>query len=151
LGRGSLTPRSTLFLSEASVDVAICSAEPASLRKSMMLRFCSQEAENRESNWIGHRRLTYSAIRWSAIARGAVLHGLSISNVSENMAFTVSARVARASYGIVYEPKFDETRHTRADKKWCEIHRHYVARNQMKWFLKTVCMITMTTRATWRG
>ncbi|KAG9257923.1 uncharacterized protein F5Z01DRAFT_692804 [Emericellopsis atlantica] len=73
---------------------------------------------------------------WSAIARGAVFHGLSISNISADMTFTVRARIARASYGVVYQPYFDEKRHSSADKIWSDEECAYMAKEQMKWFLR---------------
>ncbi|RTE70985.1 hypothetical protein BHE90_014613 [Fusarium euwallaceae] len=73
---------------------------------------------------------------WTAICRGAVVHGLSRHNLCPQLGIRVEARIARMSYGICYTQPFDSSRHQQGDKFWSEKRYEYMAAHQMKWFLK---------------
>ncbi|KAL4730385.1 hypothetical protein ACLX1H_002419 [Fusarium chlamydosporum] len=71
---------------------------------------------------------------WTAICRGAVVHGTAIFNPSS---IKVDTRIARSSYGTAFIEKFDrKKKHRLADKVWLEEENDYFADNQMKWFLR---------------
>ncbi|KAF6790673.1 Hsp70 family chaperone [Colletotrichum sojae] len=56
---------------------------------------------------------------WTAISRGAVIHGLTTRSLSPGLSVAVKSRISRLSYGILAHTFFDETRHLLADKSWC--------------------------------
>ncbi|KAL6358276.1 hypothetical protein LRP88_08459 [Fusarium phalaenopsidis] len=73
---------------------------------------------------------------WTAICRGAVVHGLSRHNVCPQLGIKVEARIARMSYGVSCHDKFDRSKHREEDKVWAEDRYEYRADNQIRWFLK---------------
>ncbi|KAF5667436.1 Hsp70 chaperone protein [Fusarium denticulatum] len=73
---------------------------------------------------------------WSAICRGAVVHGITNHGLSATLGVTVGARVARNSYGVMFGTKFDPQKHRQCDKRWSEVHQEWRAENQMQWFLQ---------------
>ncbi|RKK72783.1 hypothetical protein BFJ69_g9876 [Fusarium oxysporum] len=72
---------------------------------------------------------------WSAICRGAVVHGITNHGLSATLGVTVGARVARNSYGVMFHTDFDPQKHQLSDKYWSEEHQKWRASNQMQWFL----------------
>ncbi|KAF5638257.1 mitochondrial-type heat shock 70 [Fusarium tjaetaba] len=73
---------------------------------------------------------------WSAICRGAVVHGITHHGLSATLGVTVGARVARNSYGVMFDTQFDSQKHHRSDKCWSEEEQEWQATNQMQWFLR---------------
>ncbi|KAF5263244.1 hypothetical protein FOXYS1_6008 [Fusarium oxysporum] len=73
---------------------------------------------------------------WSAICRGAVVHGITNHGLSATLGVTVGARVARYSYGVRFHTDFDPQKHQLSDKYWSEERQKWRARNQMQWFLR---------------
>ncbi|KAF5601485.1 mitochondrial-type heat shock 70 [Fusarium subglutinans] len=73
---------------------------------------------------------------WSAICRGAVVHGITNHGLSATLGVTVGARVARNSYGVRFGCKFDPQKHRQCDKHWSEQRQEWRAGNQMEWFLR---------------
>ncbi|KAI8691181.1 hypothetical protein NCS56_00109900 [Fusarium sp. Ph1] len=73
---------------------------------------------------------------WTAICRGAVVHGLSRHNLCPQLGIKVEARIARMSYGVSCHDKFDRSKHREEDKVWAEDRYEYRADNQIRWFLK---------------
>ncbi|KAH7218836.1 hypothetical protein DER44DRAFT_835744 [Fusarium oxysporum] len=73
---------------------------------------------------------------WSAICRGAVVHGITNHGLSATLGVTVGARVARNSYGVMFHTGFDPQKHRLSDKYWSEEHQKWRASNQMQWFLR---------------
>ncbi|RPB21395.1 hypothetical protein L211DRAFT_870077 [Terfezia boudieri ATCC MYA-4762] len=69
----------------------------------------------------------------SAVCRGATLWGL-----EQNHATTFLSRIARSSYGIVYQVPWDPTNpnHHPSDKHWDSAESKWKARGQMTWLLK---------------
>ncbi|KAF5561106.1 mitochondrial-type heat shock 70 [Fusarium napiforme] len=73
---------------------------------------------------------------WSAICRGAVVHGITNHGLSATLGVTVGARVARNSYGVSFRTDFDPQKHRQSDKVWSEERQEWRAENQMQWFLR---------------
>ncbi|RKL33579.1 hypothetical protein BFJ72_g9803 [Fusarium proliferatum] len=73
---------------------------------------------------------------WTAICRGAVVHGITNYGLSATLGVTVGARVARNSYGVMFSTEFDPQKHQRSDKYWSEDRQEWRASNQMEWFLR---------------
>ncbi|KAF8437045.1 hypothetical protein BGX38DRAFT_1274180 [Terfezia claveryi] len=69
----------------------------------------------------------------SAVCRGATLWGL-----EQNHATSFLSRIARSSYGIVYQEPWDPTNpnHQPSDKHWDSAKSQWRARGQMTWLLK---------------
>ncbi|OLN95475.1 Heat shock 70 kDa protein 12B [Colletotrichum chlorophyti] len=84
----------------------------------------------------------------TAICRGAVykgfLDGLGVAEgnlVKPNgtvieAPIKVTSTVSRASYGIKFRDKYDETKHLREDKQWDDDEGCWRAKNQMEWYLR---------------
>ncbi|KAF5235489.1 hypothetical protein FANTH_11713 [Fusarium anthophilum] len=73
---------------------------------------------------------------WKAICRGAVVHGITNYGLSATLGVTVGARVARNSYGVMFNADFDPREHKLSDKCWSEQEQEWYATNQMDWFLR---------------
>ncbi|KAF4951137.1 hypothetical protein FGADI_7752 [Fusarium gaditjirri] len=73
---------------------------------------------------------------WSAICRGAVVHGITNHGLSATLGVTVGARVARNSYGVRFNTDFDPQEHNRSDRFWSDKEQKWLAKNQMEWFLR---------------
>ncbi|KAH7162943.1 hypothetical protein B0J13DRAFT_634141 [Dactylonectria estremocensis] len=73
---------------------------------------------------------------WTAICRGAVIHGLTQGNLSPNLQVKVEARVARFSYGFSASVPWIRGRYPSCDKYWCEKEYQHNAKDQMEWFLR---------------
>jgi hypothetical protein len=50
----------------------------------------------------------------------------------------VKSRIARLSYGWIYNIRFDDKIHDPRDKVWDELKGFYQAVNQVKWIIKRV-------------
>ncbi|KAF4966773.1 hypothetical protein FSARC_5590 [Fusarium sarcochroum] len=80
---------------------------------------------------------------WTAICRGAVVHGITRFNLSPNLGIRVDTRVARRNFGVAFTCKFDPDKHHRRHKFWSEEYQMWFAGCQVKWFLKEgECMST---------
>lgn len=79
-----------------------------------------------------HPLISYS---WTAICRGAVIHGMTVEKMDSKFAVGVRSRIARASYGIICQEKWDETEHSEEDKFWDEDQQIWTSRTQMKWLI----------------
>lgn len=79
-----------------------------------------------------------SEYRWTAICRGAVVHGITNYGLSATLGVTVGARVARNSYGVTFDAEFDPQKHRKCDKFWSEDSQAWYATDQMEWFLREV-------------
>ncbi|KAF4966771.1 hypothetical protein FSARC_5588 [Fusarium sarcochroum] len=73
---------------------------------------------------------------WTAICRGAVIHGLTRQSLYPSIGIKIEARVARKSYGTDFDLPFVEGTHDERDRRWNEINQEYQATRQMHWFLK---------------
>lgn len=78
--------------------------------------------------------------RWTAICRGAVVHGLTNMGLSPSLHVSVGARIARINYGVKYEAPWIEGEHRECNKVWCEKEYEYRAWDQMEWFLTQVSL-----------
>ena len=75
-------------------------------------------------------------VRWSSICRGATLWGLEHSEKYPSASKTVTARIARYSYGIKCSELFDETKgHLIRDRRR-GVRGEWRADNQMHWMLE---------------
>ncbi|KAJ4418730.1 hypothetical protein N0V82_005403 [Gnomoniopsis sp. IMI 355080] len=72
---------------------------------------------------------------WSAICRGAVIHGMTVEKVDSPLSVEIRSRVARASYGIVCREAWDPTKHSIEDKIFDPQQQLWKATNQMKWLI----------------
>lgn len=99
---------------------------------------------------------------WTAICRGAVIHGMTVEKVDSPLVVDVQSRIARkspvphtciffhslpqspthqragASYGIICQEKWDKNVHLDEDKFFDPQQRCWKATNQMKWLMKEV-------------
>ncbi|KIL94945.1 hypothetical protein FAVG1_01876 [Fusarium avenaceum] len=74
--------------------------------------------------------------RWTAICRGAVVHGITSYGLSTTVGVRVGARIARRSYGICFHTKFNPKIHEISDRFWSDDQQEWRAKDQMRWFLK---------------
>ncbi|KXH31769.1 hypothetical protein CSIM01_09444 [Colletotrichum simmondsii] len=81
---------------------------------------------------------------WTAICRGAAIHGLAQQKLSPGLLISVKSRVARASYGIRKDTKFNPLLHSQKNKYWCKKEQVWMAQYQMDWFLKKDTNISST-------
>lgn len=76
---------------------------------------------------------------WTAVLRGAVLHGLARTNHTSSIKVTVASRVSRHSYGtLVNILPFDAKEHDTKDQVWDEGQREFLAVEQTRWFVEIV-------------
>ncbi|KAK1713751.1 uncharacterized protein BDZ83DRAFT_756722 [Colletotrichum acutatum] len=73
---------------------------------------------------------------WTAICRGAVIHGLSQQGLSPGLSISVKSRIARASYGIITNKRYDPRIHRKDLRFWCTDEHCWKIKHQMEWFLK---------------
>ncbi|KAF3767181.1 hypothetical protein M406DRAFT_39804 [Cryphonectria parasitica EP155] len=69
---------------------------------------------------------------WTAIARGAVIHGMTAEKIDPQFTVQIRSRISRASYGIVCQEDWDEEEHRPEDKIWDDEQQKYRATMQMK-------------------
>ncbi|EQB48470.1 hypothetical protein CGLO_12301 [Colletotrichum gloeosporioides Cg-14] len=73
---------------------------------------------------------------WTAICRGAVVQGLTRRNLTPGLSVKVQSRIARASYGVGFNTRFDPSKHLEKDKFWCDVNQEWKAKNQIHWYLE---------------
>ncbi|KAJ4249431.1 hypothetical protein NW762_012286 [Fusarium torreyae] len=74
---------------------------------------------------------------WTAVVRGAVLHGMARSGLTESISVAVDSRVSRHSYGtLVNILPFDPKEHDTKDRVYCEGHQEFLAVEQTQWFVE---------------
>ncbi|ROW13226.1 hypothetical protein VPNG_04861 [Cytospora leucostoma] len=73
---------------------------------------------------------------WSAISRGAVLHGLAKLKIDTPLVAPIRARIARASYGVVCQEKWNDEKHDQDDHILDDDTGEYKAVRQMKWVVR---------------
>ncbi|KAH8176061.1 hsp70 protein [Sarocladium implicatum] len=73
---------------------------------------------------------------WTAISRGAVIHGILTEKIPCSLSVKVEGRIARMSCGVVHSSYWNSAEHDPEDKYWCPVEWDYMAANQMSWFLK---------------
>ncbi|KAF5607897.1 heat shock 70 kDa 12B [Fusarium subglutinans] len=74
---------------------------------------------------------------WTAVLRGAVLHGLARTNHTSSIKVTVASRVSRHSYGtLVNILPFDAKEHDVKDRVWDDGQREFLAVEQTRWFVE---------------
>ena len=79
--------------------------------------------------------------RWTAVSRGAVIHGLLAENIATGLHTKVTSRIARMSCGFVTDEDWDSNKHHKQDRVWNKDWRQWHAQNQMSWFLHIVSLI----------
>ncbi|KAF5536279.1 heat shock 70 kDa 12B [Fusarium napiforme] len=74
---------------------------------------------------------------WTAVLRGAVLHGLARTNHTSSIKVTVASRVSRHSYGtLVNISPFDPKEHDSKDRAWDGGLQEFLAVEQTRWFVQ---------------
>ncbi|KAF4446399.1 hypothetical protein F53441_9967 [Fusarium austroafricanum] len=74
---------------------------------------------------------------WTAVLRGAVLHGQARSRLTDAITVVVDSRISRHSYGtLVNIIPFDPNEHNQKDRMWCEAQQEFLAVEQTEWFVK---------------
>ncbi|KUI61643.1 hypothetical protein VP1G_08816 [Cytospora mali] len=73
---------------------------------------------------------------WSAISRGAVIHGLTQLKIESPWASQIKSRIARASYGVVCQETWDDEKHEEDDRFLDEDTGELKAVRQMKWSIR---------------
>ncbi|KAF9766862.1 hypothetical protein IL306_000668 [Fusarium sp. DS 682] len=74
---------------------------------------------------------------WTAVLRGAVLHGLARTNMTGSITVAIASRISRHSYGTVVNIlPFDAKEHDSKDRVWDEGHREFLAVEQTEWFVE---------------
>ncbi|KAH7489635.1 hypothetical protein FOMA001_g3425 [Fusarium oxysporum f. sp. matthiolae] len=74
---------------------------------------------------------------WTAVLRGAVLHGLARTNHTSSITVAVASRVSRHSYGtLVNILPFDAKEHDAKDRVWDDGQQEFLAVEQTRWFVE---------------
>ncbi|WYZ35190.1 hypothetical protein EsH8_I_001466 [Colletotrichum jinshuiense] len=73
---------------------------------------------------------------WTAICRGAVIHGLTQRNLAPDLAVGIKSRISRMSYGTKFSSVFDPKIHDITNRYWDDEEQAWKASNQMEWFLE---------------
>uniref|UniRef100_A0A0D2XCC5 Uncharacterized protein n=1 Tax=Fusarium oxysporum (strain Fo5176) TaxID=660025 RepID=A0A0D2XCC5_FUSOF len=74
---------------------------------------------------------------WTAVLRGAVLHGLARTNHTSSITVAVASRVSRHSYGtLVNILPFDAKVHDAKDRVWDDGQQKFLAVEQARWFVE---------------
>ena len=96
-----------------------------------MERMCREIASERGNTHAG---------RWSSICRGATLWGLEHSELTAavNDNSTITSRLSRYSYGILFSQVYDSSKHIIQDRYYDIVEGIDKADNQMDWLLKRV-------------
>ncbi|XEU96392.1 hypothetical protein FSHL1_001677 [Fusarium sambucinum] len=73
---------------------------------------------------------------WSAVLRGAVLHGLSRTGFADSITAVVDSRISRHNYGTVFnDSPFDEQKHDVRDREYCPYDKNWIAVDQTEWYI----------------
>ncbi|KAL1876468.1 hypothetical protein Daus18300_002712 [Diaporthe australafricana] len=72
---------------------------------------------------------------WSAVSRGAVIHGMAKLKIKTPYSVVVGARISRLNIGVVGQEIWDEEKHDPVDQLLDHILQEHVAINVMKWHL----------------
>lgn len=75
---------------------------------------------------------------WSAISRGAVIHGFMKLKIDTPFSVDVGSRISRANYGVMCEELFDDNLHPLEDKVFDNVLQKPVAIRVMKWHVVQV-------------
>ncbi|KAK1625478.1 hypothetical protein BDP81DRAFT_463979 [Colletotrichum phormii] len=62
----------------------------------------------------------HGAKPWTAICRGATIHGLTRRNLAPGLAVEIESRVSRMSYGTCCTMDYDPEEHKESERYWCE-------------------------------
>ncbi|KAF4459287.1 Heat shock 70 kDa 12B [Fusarium albosuccineum] len=73
---------------------------------------------------------------WTAVVRGAVLHGQMRRGMSDSVAIAVESRICRYSYGTLVDIiPFEDELHAPQDRHFCPVNNVFLAANQTRWFV----------------
>ncbi|KAJ3527025.1 hypothetical protein NM208_g10913 [Fusarium decemcellulare] len=73
---------------------------------------------------------------WTAVVRGAVLHGEMRGGMSDSVAVAVESRICRYSYGTLVDIiPFEDELHAPEDRHFCPVNNVFLAANQTRWFV----------------
>ncbi|OHE92391.1 hypothetical protein CORC01_12318 [Colletotrichum orchidophilum] len=78
----------------------------------------------------------HGAKPWTAICRGATIHGLTRRNLAPGLAVEIQSRVSRLSYGTCCTMPYDPVEHNKDDKFWCKEELTWKVDNCIEWFLE---------------
>ncbi|KXH62515.1 hypothetical protein CNYM01_01726 [Colletotrichum nymphaeae SA-01] len=78
----------------------------------------------------------HGAKPWTAICRGATIHGLTRRNLAPDLAVEIKSRVSRMSYGTCCSMNYDPEEHEEKDRYWCEDELSWKVDTCMDWFLE---------------
>ncbi|KIL91045.1 hypothetical protein FAVG1_05741 [Fusarium avenaceum] len=99
--------------------------------RSQYLRECLQEAIPNKISVLQKR----GGDPWAAVLRGAVLHGLSRSGVSDTI--VVDSRISRFHYGtLVNKVPFNPVEDDPRDREYSTYDRAFIAADQTEWFVQ---------------
>ncbi|KAH7251823.1 hypothetical protein BKA59DRAFT_525165 [Fusarium tricinctum] len=99
--------------------------------RSQYLRECLRDAIPRKISVLQKR----GGDPWAAVLRGAVLHGLSRSGVSDTI--VVDSRVSRFHYGtLVNKVPFNPVEDDPRDREYSTYDRAFIAADQTEWFVQ---------------
>ncbi|KAM5351656.1 hypothetical protein ACJ41O_004379 [Fusarium nematophilum] len=74
---------------------------------------------------------------WTAVIRGAVLHGLAEKGLTDSIAVQVDSRISRYNYGTLFNIlPFEEDEHHHKDRQYCPVNQDFLAVDQTKWFVE---------------
>ncbi|KAJ2973178.1 hypothetical protein NQ176_g6757 [Zarea fungicola] len=71
----------------------------------------------------------------SPVCRGAAIHGATCGQVHLQPLIAVKSRLARYSYGLLYNDHWNKKKHNHQDRLWDEITESWKAKYQTCWFL----------------
>lgn len=63
---------------------------------------------------------------------------MTVEKMDSRFAVEVRSRIARASYGIVCQEKWDDKKHLPEDKIWDEDQQSWKSKNIVKWLVREV-------------
>ncbi|EKJ75667.1 hypothetical protein FPSE_04168 [Fusarium pseudograminearum CS3096] len=100
--------------------------------RSKYLYQCLDETFGKKTHIIQKR----GADPWSAVLRGAVLHGLSRTGLADSITAVVDSRISRHNYGTVFNDcPFDFKKHDIRDREYCPYDKNWIAVDQTEWYI----------------
>ncbi|GKU03001.1 heat shock 70 kda protein 12b [Fusarium langsethiae] len=100
--------------------------------RSKYLYECLDDSIGKKSHIIQKR----GADPWSAVLRGAVLHGLSRTGLADSITAVVDSRISRHNYGTVFNDcPFDAQKHDIRDREYCPYDKKWIAVDQTEWYI----------------